>query len=174
MYVTTVMVFLMVGWCCCTVWVRGSHLPPWPRLSNIVYSKDAFGFLRHSSWPHAIGLIGILIGLGHSVLAMSGEETMAQIYREIEHPKLPNLKKAAFVIFLYSLIFTAGVTFFAVMIIPDSMRSTFQENPLGGLAMSLVGPLFARLVFNAFVVVLGVLMLADGGSSSSSGSTSGA
>jgi amino acid transporter len=160
MYVTTVMVVLMVGWCCYTVWVRGGHLPPWPRLSNIVYSKDALGFLRHSSWPHTIGLIGILIGLGHSVLAMSGEETMAQIYREIEHPKLPNLKKAAFVIFLYSLIFTAGVTFFAVMIIPDSMRSTFQENPLGGLAMSLVGPLSARLAFHAFVVVVGVLMLA--------------
>src|SRR5712672_4380626 len=85
---------------------------------------------------------------------------MAQIYREIEHPKLPNLKKAAFVIFLYSLIFTAGVTFFAVMIIPDSMRSTFQENPLGGLAMSLVGPLSARLAFHAFVVLVGVLMLA--------------
>jgi amino acid transporter len=160
MYVTTVMVVLMVGWCCYTVWVRGGHLPPWPRLSNIVYSKDALGFLRHSSWPHTIGLIGILIGLGHSVLAMSGEETMAQIYREIEHPKLPNLKKAAFVIFLYSLIFTAGVTFFAVMIIPDSMRGTFQENPLGGLAMSLVGPLSARLAFHAFVVVVGVLMLA--------------
>jgi amino acid transporter len=160
MYVTTVMVVLMVGWCCYTVLVRGAHLPPWPRLSNIVYSKDALGFLRHSSWPHTIGLIGILIGLGHSVLAMSGEETMAQIYREIEHPKLPNLKKAAFVIFLYSLIFTAGVTFFAVMIIPDSMRSTFQENPLGGLAMSLVGPLSARLAFHAFVVVVGVLMLA--------------
>src|SRR5712672_871893 len=85
---------------------------------------------------------------------------MAQIYREIEHPKLPNLKKAAFVIFLYSLIFTAGVTFFAVMIIPDSMRSTFQENPLGGLAMSLVGPLSARLAFHAFVVLVGVLLLA--------------
>src|SRR6266567_9634327 len=30
MYVTTVMVVLMVGWCCYTLWVRGAHLPPWP------------------------------------------------------------------------------------------------------------------------------------------------
>jgi len=30
---------------------------------------------------------------------MSGEETMAQVYREIEHPKLPNLKKAALLIY---------------------------------------------------------------------------
>jgi hypothetical protein len=33
---------------------------------------------------------------------MSGEETMAQVYREIEHPKLRNLEKAGLVIFLYS------------------------------------------------------------------------
>jgi amino acid transporter len=160
MYVTTVMVVIMVAWCCYTLWVRGAHLPPWPHLSNIVYSKDALGFLKHSSLPRTIGFIGILIGLGHSVLAMSGEETMAQIYREIEHPKLPNLKKAASVIFLYSLVFTAGVSFFAVMIVPDSVRPGFQDNPIGGLAMHLVGPLSARLVFRMFVVVVGVLMLA--------------
>jgi hypothetical protein len=113
MYVTTVMVVMMIAWCAYTLWVRGAHLPPWPHLSNLVYSNDALGWLRHTSLPYTVGLIGILVGLGHSVLAMSGEETMAQVYREIEHPKLRNLEKAGFVIFLYSLIFTAGVAFFA-------------------------------------------------------------
>src|SRR5438067_3382495 len=160
MYVTTVMVVLMLAWCSYTLWVRGAHLPPWPRLSNLVYSSDALGWLRHTSLPYTVGLIGILIGLGHSVLAMSGEETMAQVYREIEHPKLRNLEKAGFVIFVYSLIFTAGVAFFAVMIIPDSVRNNFFDNPIGGLAMYLVGPLSLRLAFRAFVVVVGVLMLA--------------
>src|SRR5216110_2630809 len=164
MYVTTVMVVLMVAWCCYTLFVRGAHLPPWPHLSNITYLTGehggALGFLHNSSLPHTIALIGILIGLGHSVLAMSGEETMAQVYREIEHPKLPNLKKAGLVIFLYSLVFTAGATFFAVMIIPDSVRANFQDNPIGGLTMYLVGPLSLKLVFRAFVVVVGVLMLA--------------
>jgi amino acid transporter len=101
-----------------------------------------------------------MIGLGHSVLAMSGEETMAQVYREIEHPKLPNLKRAALLIFIYSLVFTAGVAFFSVMIIPDSVRASFQDNPIGGLAMYLAGPLSLKLAFRAFVVVVGVLMLA--------------
>src|ERR1700737_735796 len=160
MYVTPVMVVIMIVWCSYTLWVRGVHLPPWPRLSNLVYSDDALGWLRHTSLPYTVGLIGILVGLGHSVLAMSGEETMAQVYREIEHPKLRNLEKAGFVIFLYSLIFTAGVAFFAVMIIPDSVRNNFFDNPIGGLAMCLVGPLSLRLVFRAFVVVVGVLMLA--------------
>jgi amino acid transporter len=164
MYVTTVMVIIMVAWCCFTLWVRGAHLPPLPYLRNIHYYQGehggALGWLRHSSLPYTVGFIGILIGLGHSVLAMSGEETMAQVYREIEHPKLPNLKKAAWVIFLYSLIFTAGVTFFSVMIIPDSVRASFQENLIGGLAMHLVGPFSLRLLFHAFVVVVGVLMLA--------------
>src|SRR6266567_1175389 len=164
MYVTTIMVVMMVAWCCYTLLVKGAHLPPWPHLRNITYLTGAhggaLGWLRHSSLPRTIGLIGILIGLGHSVLAMSGEETMAQVYREIEHPKLPNLKKAALVIFLYSLVFTAGVAFFAVMIVPDSVRGSFQDNPIGGLAMYLTGPLSLRLAFRAFVVVVGVLMLA--------------
>src|SRR5262249_25719187 len=143
-----------------TLWVRGAHLPPWPSPRNPEYSKDALGWLKYTNLPYTIGLIGILIGLGHSVLAMSGEETMAQVYREIEHPKLKNLEKAGFVIFLYSLIFTAGVAFAAVMIIPDSTRQSFSDNPIGGLAMYLVGPLSLRIAFRAFIVVVGTLMLA--------------
>ncbi len=160
MYVTTVMVVIMVAWCGYTLFVNGAHLPPLPRLANITYSPDALGWLHRSSWPHTIAVIGILIGLGHSVLAMSGEETMAQVYREVEHPKLKNLEKAGFVIFVYSLIFTAGEAFFAVMIIPDAVRQNFFDNPIGGLAMYLTGPLLLRLVFRTFVVVVGVLMLA--------------
>jgi len=164
MEITTVMVVIIVGWSLYTLWVRGAHVPPLPSLRTITYYDGAhggaLGWLRHTSLPYTVGFIGILIGLGHSVLAMSGEETMAQVYREIEHPKLPNLKKAAWVIFLYSLIFTAGATFFSVMIIPDSIRSKFQDNLLGGLAMSLAGPLWVRLALHIFVVFVGVLMLA--------------
>ena len=40
---------------------------------------------------------------------MSGEETLAQVYREVESPKLPNFKKAAFIVFVYSLVLTAGI-----------------------------------------------------------------
>jgi amino acid transporter len=160
MYVTTVMVILLIAWCGYTLMVRGVHVPPWPYLRNLVYAPDSLGWLKHTSLPYTIGFIGIMIGLGHSVLAMSGEETMAQVYREIEHPKLPNLKKAGLVIFLYSLIFTAGVAFFVVMIVPDSVRGSFSDNPISGLAMYLVGPLSVRLAFRVFVVVVGVLMLA--------------
>src|SRR5438034_1241803 len=160
MYVTTVMVVLLVAWSIYTISVRGVHLPPWPRLSSLVYSDDALGWLKNTSLPYTIGFIGIMIGLGHSVLAMSGEETMAQVYREIEHPKLKNLEKAGFLIFAYSLIFTAGVAFFAVMIIPDSVRTGFQDNPIGGLAMYLVGPVPLRIAFRGFIAVVGTLMLA--------------
>jgi amino acid transporter len=164
MEITTVMVVIMIVWCCYTMFVRGTHLPPFPTSHTINYYQGehggALGWLHKVSWVHTVGFIGILIGLGHSVLAMSGEETMAQVYREIEAPKLPNLKKSALIIFLYSLVFTAGVSFFAVMIIPDSLRVQFQDNLIGGLAMNLVGPLSLRLAFHVFVVVVGVLMLA--------------
>ncbi len=160
MQLTTVMVVLMIGWCGYTLWVRGWHLPPVPALTSLHFSPDALGWLRNSRLPHTIGLIGILIGLGHSILAMSGEESLAQVYREIEHPKLPNLKKAGLVIFVYSMVFTSLVSFFAVMIIPDHTRKAFFENLIGGLAMNVAGPLTLRLVFHGFVVLVGTLILA--------------
>jgi amino acid transporter len=160
MYVTTVMVVVLMGWSARTAWLRGSHLPPWPLPRNLHFSPEALGWLRGSQLPYTIGLVGIFIALGHSVLAMSGEETLAQVYREIEHPKLLNLKKAAFVIFVYSLIFTSGVSFFAVMLIPDELRKNYYDNLIGGLVMFLQGPYMVRLVFHLFVVLVGALILA--------------
>jgi len=160
MYITTVMVVLMVAWSALTIWMRGAHLPPWIAPRNLTFSENSLGWLRHTRLPYTVGIVGILIGLGHSVLAMSGEETLAQVYREIEHPKLRNLEKAGFIIFVYSLIFTAGVSFFAFMIIPDAIRPQYFGNLISGLAMNFVGPYHLRLAFQAFVVFVGILMLA--------------
>jgi len=160
MYVTTVMVVLLIAWSTYTVWSHRANMPPWPLPQNLHFSPEALGWLRGSQLPYTFGLLGIFIALGHSILAMSGEETLAQVYREIEHPKLPNLKKAAFVIFMYSLVFTSLVSFFAVMIIPDAQRAGFFDNLIGGLTMHLAGPLTLRIIFHLFVVLVGVLILA--------------
>ena len=70
--------------------------------------------MADGTWlQHMLTFIAMLVGFGHSVLAMSGEETLAQVNREIEHPKLKNLERAGLVIFLYSLLFTSLVSFFA-------------------------------------------------------------
>ena len=68
-------------------------------------------FASPTNWLSLIGVIGMLIAFGHSILAMSGEETLAQVYREVESPKLPNFKKAAFIVFLYSLLLTGTHSF---------------------------------------------------------------
>jgi amino acid transporter len=160
MKLVTVMVVLLITWCIYTAVLRHSALPPWPHPRNLRLNASALGWLAGSPLPHMFGIIAIFIALGHSVLAMSGEESLAQVYREIESPKLPNLKKAGLVIFVYSLVFTSLVSFFAVMIIPDNVRQNYLENLIGGLAMNLQGPLIAQLIFHAFVVVVGTLILA--------------
>jgi amino acid transporter len=160
MQVTTVMVVILIGWCIYTVVLRHPALPPFPYPRNLKLGPNAMGWLYGVHFAHFAALIAIFVGLGHSVLAMSGEESLAQVYREIEHPKLPNLKKTGLVIFIYSLVFTSLVSFFAVMIIPDNVRQNFLENLIGGLAMNLEGPFLLRLVFHAFVVVVGTLILA--------------
>ena len=159
MQLTTLMVLVLIGWCGYTLMVRGVHFPPAPVAKNIVLSKHALGWLYGSRIPQMFSLVAVFIALGHSVLAMSGAESLAQVYREIEHPKLRNLKKAALIIFIYSLVFTSLVSFFAVMIIPDKTRPQYFENLIGGLAMSLQGPFAARLAFHVFVVIVGTLIL---------------
>jgi amino acid transporter len=112
------------------------------------------------SWLSIIGIVGILIAFGHSILAMSGEETLAQVYREVESPKLPNFKKVGFIVFAYSLLLTGSMNFLATLLIPDHERmTTYYDNWMGGLAMHMAGPVWLLLLLNAFVVVVGFLIL---------------
>ena len=158
MKITTVMVVILIVWCLITLAKHGGQLPPLPSPAHMHHNKESLGWLL-GTWAERISIIMLLVGFGHSVLAMSGEESLAQINREIEHPKLKNLEKTGLVIFLYSLFFTGLVSFFAVMIIPDKVRPDYYANLIGGLAMNVVGPYTLRLFFQAFVVIVGTLML---------------
>jgi len=160
MKITTVMVVMLIVWCLVTLIKKPAPLPPSPFAPNVFhFSHESLGWL-FGTWASRITLVMLLVGFGHSVLAMSGEETLAQVNREIEHPKLKNLEKTGLVIFIYSLVFTSLVSFFAVMIIPDSVRPSFFGNLIGGIAMYLAGPYTVKLLFHGFVVLVGVLILA--------------
>ena len=172
MQITTVMVVILLLWGVFSVMVRGVHLPPPPTASNLKFSDDALGFLKGTPLVPLFGLFGILMAFGHSVLAMSGEESLAQVNREIEHPKLKNLKRAAIVIAIYSLIFTGGATLLASMLIPTWERThIYQDNLIAGLAMYMVGPMFWRIAFRIFVVLVGFLILSGAINTSMIGST---
>jgi amino acid transporter len=160
MIITTVMVVILLIWCTITVLRAPIVLPPNPLHPGVVpLNKESLGWLNGTWFAH-LTLIIAFVGFGHSVLAMSGEETLAQVNREIEHPKLKNLEKTGLVIFIYSLLFTSLVSFFAVMIIPDKVRPDYFANLIGGIAMYLAGPTSLKLLFHAFVVLVGVLILA--------------
>jgi len=172
MKITTVMVVVLLCWGFYSVFVKGSHLPPLPVPANLNFSKDALGFLKNTSFARNLGLFGVMMAFGHSVLAMSGEESLAQVNREIEHPKLKNLKRAAIVIAIYSFIFTGVGSLLAVMLIPDNVRvSVYRDNLIAGMAMFMVGPLAARIAFRIFVVIVGFLILGGAVNTAIVGST---
>ncbi len=172
MKITTVMVVLLLGWGFFSVIHLGSHLPPWPIPSNLRFTSESLGFLKHTKLAATFGLFGIIMAFGQSVLAMSGEESLAQVNREIEHPKLKNLKRAAIVIALYSFIFTGIGTLLAVMLIPDAVRvPVYRDNLIAGMAMYMVGPLALRIAFRIFVVIVGFLILAGAVNTAIVGST---
>jgi amino acid transporter len=172
MQITTIMVVILLFWGVYSIFIRGAHLPPPPTVANLHFSDDALGFLRGTSLVPLLGVFGILMAFGHSLLAMSGEESLAQVNREIEHPKLKNLKRAAIVIAIYSLVFTGGATLLASMLIPTYERThLYQDNLIAGLAMYMVGPMFWRIAFRIFVVLVGFLILSGAINTSMIGST---
>ena len=164
MQITTVMVVILLSWSVLTL-LKGPYQPvPLPTPQNLKFGEEALGFLKHTYLDQDLtkmfGLFGILIAFGHSVLAMSGEESLAQVNRELAHPKLKNLKRAAIVIAIYSFVFTGLSALLAVMLIPDAVRvPIYKDNLIAGLAMYMWGPQFLRLAFRGFVVVVGFLIL---------------
>ena len=129
MQITTVMVVVLIAWAVLTMFLKGFQPVPLPVRSNLHLGDDALGWLKGTVAP-TFTAVAIMIGLGHSLLAMSGFETLAQVYRELASPKLQNLKRAGNVIFLYSMLFTSLSAFFAVMLIPDSQRPKYLDNLL--------------------------------------------
>ncbi len=190
MMATTVMAVVIGVWCGITLLTEGPrnavpmapNLNPHKNYSNLdpvthePSVDDPLGFIKETTaadelrelsnepqgnWFTIIGMLGLAIAFGHSILAMSGEETLAQVYREVESPKMRNFKKAAFIVFVYSLLLTGGISFLAVALIPDEVRMRdYGDNLISGLAMNVVGPEGLKLALNAFVVIVGFLILA--------------
>lgn len=172
MQVTTVMVVILLGWGWITAFHIGARLPPLPTPSNLHFAPEALGFLRGTRLSTMLGVFGIVMAFGHSVLAMSGEETLAQVNREIEHPKLKNLRRAAIVIAIYTFLFTGVGTLLATMIIPDAVRvPVYRDNLIAGMAMYMWGPYTIRIIFQVFVVIVGFLILSGAVNTSMIGST---
>ena len=161
MQITTVMVVILLIWCPITISLKGrwGNLPPAPVAANLMFSDDATGWFKNTFWLQ-IPMVAIIIAFGHSLLSMSGFETLAQVYREIAYPKLKNLKITANITCWYAVFCTGIVTLFAAMIIPDQERHNYFANLIGGLAMNLSGPYLLRLAFHIFVVFVGFLILA--------------
>src|SRR5579872_1505476 len=161
MQITTVMVVMLMIGCPLTILLkdRWHNLPPLPLARNLTFAHDAQGWLKGTFWIQ-IPMVAIIIAFGHSLLSMSGFETLAQVYREIAAPKLKDLRLPANIVCWYALFCPGVVTLFAGMIIPDAERQKYFANLIGGLAMNLSGPYLLGLVFDIFVVIVGGLILA--------------
>ncbi|ACC98656.1 Putative amino acid transporter [Elusimicrobium minutum Pei191] len=151
-----IVAFVLAVWAIITIFIKGASLPP----LKPQFTEYALGWSTKFDWMKAVGLMGVMMAIGHSVLALSGLETLSQVYREIEFPKIENLKKAAITVFIFALLFTGGLTFLSSVIIPsDLIAAKYHENLLSGLAMELSGPKILRLFMQAALVISGTIML---------------
>lgn len=161
MQVTTLMLIILLIWAPLTLVLHPgtAKLPPLPTPTNLHLSGESLGWLS-GTFLAQISFVVIIVSIGHSLLAMSGFETLAQVYREVAYPKMQNLRITANIVCTYAVICTGVVSILCVMIIPDSVRSQFYDNMIGGLVTYLAGPPLLKLLFHTFVVIVGVLILA--------------
>ena len=108
---------------------------------TLSFTDDSRWAGSRARWRLRSPSIAIMIGLGHSLLAMSGVETPGAGLPRNRPSQAEEPGARRLVIFIYSMVFTSLVSFFAVMIIPDSARPQFLDNLIGGLSMYLIGPL---------------------------------
>src|SRR5689334_18200251 len=81
MQITTVMVVAFVIWCPLTILLHGTwQLPPSPAPRHLSLTNESLGWFKGTFWP-SIPIVAIVIAFGHSLLSMSGFETLAQVYR---------------------------------------------------------------------------------------------
>ena len=161
MQITTVMVAMFLIWCTITLLLHGpQQIPPAPTMKNIVFTDDSAGWLKNT-FLLRISAVAVVVAFGHSLLAMSGFETLAQVYREIETPKLKNLKITGNIVCIFAVFSTGVLTVLASMIIPNAAKvgDDYKNNLLGVLTSYLAGPETLTLLFQIFVVVVGVLIL---------------
>src|SRR5438067_1112123 len=79
MQLTTVMGVGVIAWSMLTLFLHPElrHLPP----ARPILTPESEGWLVNL--PRIVGTMGILIAFGHTLLALSGEASLAQVYREI-------------------------------------------------------------------------------------------
>jgi amino acid transporter len=152
---TSVVGFLLIVFSLYTLFKKGFVLPPF----QISFTDESLGWIKDIG-VKPVGLLGIIMAFGQSILALSGLETLAQVFREIEDPKVENLKKSALIIFTFGILFTGLLTFFSAAIIPyEKIINEYAENLLSGLCMELALPYSLKIIMKILVVISAFLML---------------
>jgi len=130
--------------------------PPDPASSD---HKESLGWLNGTFFSHLTWILTVrrlrALRAGHERAKKRWRKSTGKSNTKAQEPG-----KTGLVIFIYSMLFTSLVSFFAVMMIPDRGAARLLANLIGGISMYLAGPIWARLLFHGFVVVVGVLILA--------------
>src|SRR5262249_37365212 len=70
---TSVIGLVLIGFSVATLILHPRPLPP----VQPVITDEALGWLKNFSWAKSLGAVGMMVAFGHSLLAMSGEESLA-------------------------------------------------------------------------------------------------
>ena len=157
MPVATAVFFVLMAWVGITAALKEFSVPPL-HSPNMRLDTEAFGWLTGTFWVQ-LPVVLIVVGLGHAMIARSGDDSLAEVNRVIATWKPRRFRGAVFAAVLNSFIFPAFVPFAAILIIPPPLREEYSRNIVGGIVHSLAGSQLMKLVTYIVVVFAGVSVL---------------
>ena len=131
-----------------------SHpVPPGPGWSG----PAPFGL---SSLPDMVLFpLAMLVGVGLTLPAVASGDSLARRAAELPQPRLPGLRRTAWLAAIFGLLVTAGTAFAVVALMPPDAQAAWDEVPLIGLLQFLPGAIGLRLLLTMLVATAAVMML---------------
>jgi magnesium transporter len=143
---------VVAGWAGASARSNGAHLPPLhlPAMLPLAW-RGTVGSLNWLTWMASA--LALAAGFGAALPAVGGVDVLSHVAVDLEQPRIRNLRRAARLVGAFGLVITAASAFLLVALVPENQIGAWVEAPLAGVALSLSGPAWLRLV--ALLAVVG-------------------
>ena len=106
------------------------------------------------------GALVLIVAFARALPAIAGIDTLGAAARDLEQPRIRNLERVSHLVSAFAIVFTAGLTFLGVGLVPESERPAWTSSPLVAVALHVLGPSWLRVLLAAAVAAGAVVFLA--------------
>ncbi|HEY1303556.1 MAG TPA: magnesium transporter [Vicinamibacterales bacterium] len=95
-------------------------------------------------WASVDAAVAMVLGFALTLTVIGGGEAVARAAQEFPPPRIPALRRTAYLTLFFALVVTTLGTFLETLLVPASEQALWINAPLAGLAQHLSGPAWSR------------------------------